>query len=94
MKALAKIFHLLGKPGCKVSDILDEIADVIRSLFTMSEHIDFRGTQDIYFRAEARASEKLDDKYDVNYVKDKFFRNSAEPWLLERLGKAITKRRQ
>lgn len=50
--------------------------------------------QDKYARAEAKSFEKFNDTYDVNYIKDKFRQTSAEPWLLERLGKAITKRRQ
>ena len=50
--------------------------------------------RDRHAKAEATADEKFDDFYDIQHVKHKFGSAKAGSWLLERLGKAITKRRQ
>lgn len=49
--------------------------------------------RDRYARAEASQEDKFNDQFDVAYVHEKFVLRKAEKWLLDRLGKAITKRR-
>jgi hypothetical protein len=50
--------------------------------------------RDRYARAETASKEKFDDQYDIAHVKAKFRQVKAPDWLLLRLGRAITKRRQ
>jgi hypothetical protein len=49
---------------------------------------------DRYAKSEASSRRKLNPSYDIAHVREKFKDARPEEWLIERLGKAITKRRQ
>lgn len=78
---------------CKQSWWIASISDTISRLFKFSTLLAKSTTRDRYVRAEAVTIDKLDDHFDVAHTKAKFAGCKAEDWLLERLGKAITKRR-
>ena len=70
------------------------MTDAVSRLFKLSKLLGKYTTRDRHAKAEVARDAKLDDFYDIAHVKNKFEDATAEPWLLERLGRAITKRRQ
>lgn len=79
---------------CEVTRLCDGISDDISHLFRVASLIGKSIARDRYARAETASEEKFDDRYDVAHVKTKFQQSKAPGWLLDRLGQAITKRRQ
>ena len=78
----------------RISHTCQKIAEDIGHLFRVAALIDKSIARDRYARAETASKEKFDDQYDIAHVKAKFRQGTAPDWLLLRLGRAITKRRQ
>ncbi|KAK0798267.1 hypothetical protein LTR75_009566 [Friedmanniomyces endolithicus] len=92
--ALLELFDLPDEGGCQILAICDAVADTVGRLIKISMLTGRSVARDRYARAEASAADRFNDSYDVGHVKEKFKHGQEHPWLLERLGKAITKRRQ
>jgi hypothetical protein len=78
----------------RISHTCHKIAEDISYLFRVAALIGKSIARDRYARAESASKEKFDDQYDIAHVKAKFRQGKASDWLLLRLGRAITKRRQ
>lgn len=80
----------------EIQEIFESIADSINSLFRFSIIIRNNTNRDRYAKAAIAAAGSLyDDKYDTNHVREKFpALEKGKEWLIARLGKAITTRRQ
>ena len=84
----------IGDDGYQISEVCTSIADDVGRLMKIGMLIGKSTARDRYARALASAREKFEHIYDVGHVIEKFQGSTAQPWLLERLGKAITMRRQ
>jgi len=75
---------------------LEQLVQAIKngnaSLMKLSMIIRNSPTRDDYLKAASRYS--FESRYDIGHVKEKHGSRGANDWLLERLGKAITRRRQ
>jgi hypothetical protein len=78
----------------RISHTCHKVAEDIGHLFRVAALIGKSIARDRYARAETASKEKFDDQYDIAHVKAKFRQGKAPDWLLLRLGRAITKRRQ
>lgn len=81
----------------EIHEIFMSIEDSINSLFRLSIIIRNNTNRDRYAKATAAAvSTPFDDFYDRNHVQEKFplLMNDGKEWLSQRLGRAITLRRQ
>lgn len=72
------------------------MAETISSLFRLSIIIQRASPRDRFTKALASVKEPFDSSYDIAHVGQKFprLRTDGCRWLMERLGKAITQRRQ
>lgn len=76
------------------SQNVDHVNDIVTRLFKTSALIVSHTSTDRYVRAESR-KEHFTDVCDIAHVRSKFTsKDGCNDWLLIRLGKAITKRRQ
>ena len=80
----------------EIEELLQSIAETITSLFRISIIIRNATPRDRYVKAAAAVKEPFDERYDIAHVGHKFPKIDAREmqWLKERLGRAITKRRQ
>jgi hypothetical protein len=81
----------------EIKEIFESIADAINNLFRLSMIIRNNTSRDRYAKAAAAAlSVPFDDKFDISHVEHKFpaLKSKGKEWLIVRLGKAITQRRQ
>jgi hypothetical protein len=80
----------------EIQEIFTSIADSISSLFRFSIIIRNNTNRDSYAKANVvAAGSSYDDKYDTNHVREKFpALEKGNEWLITRLGKAITTKRQ
>lgn len=79
-------------PRTELGVLRESIKETVTCLLLLSVHIRRAAKMDRYTRSDAQSS--LDPRYDIDYVRQKFPHAAKKPWLVERLGKAITRRRQ
>ncbi|OCK80068.1 hypothetical protein K432DRAFT_453696, partial [Lepidopterella palustris CBS 459.81] len=72
-------------------ELLESIPDIISSLFKTSIMVRNATPRDRYTKA-ATSMERFNDQFDIAHVAEKF--PKTQKWLQERLGRAITQRRQ
>lgn len=81
----------------EIREIFESIQDAINSLFRYSIIIRNHSNRDRYSKAAAAGiNSPFNDEFDIHHVRHKFpaLRSKKDEWLIERLGKAITQRRQ
>ncbi|TVY37144.1 Exocyst complex component [Lachnellula subtilissima] len=81
----------------EIKEIFESITDAINNLFRLSMIIRNNTSRDRYAKAAAAAlSVPFDDNFDISHVEHKFpaLKSKGKEWLVIRLGKSITKRRQ
>ena len=98
-EALAnELLDLTTSAQCQDSWIMAAISDIIARLFKISMLATKFRARDDYARVEPSKADKFEDQYDImhvtEYVKARSGKAVGEQWLLERLGKAITRRRE
>ena len=76
----------------EIEELLLATNDAITSLFKLS--IAVRNPTPLDRYAKSAAVGLYDDKYDIGHVWEKFPHARRAPWLVDRLGKAITRRRR
>lgn len=84
-------------PISEIQELFQSIIETIGYLFRLSVLIRNSSSRDRYSKALAMASKMpFDDHFDIDHVGNKFprLRQDGMAWLRERLGKAITQRRQ
>ncbi|KAK3698106.1 hypothetical protein LTR37_017064 [Vermiconidia calcicola] len=94
VKLAQEILGLTTSAECQESWIFASLSDAVSRLFRVSKLIGRSTTSDRHAKAETAGDAKFDESYDTAHVKHKFVDAKAESWLLDRLGKANTKRRQ
>lgn len=90
----AEILGLETSPECQEALLSASITDVVARLFRVSKLVVKSTTRDRHAKAETAHDDRLDDSFDILHVREKYGGRGAEAWLVQRLGKAITKRRQ
>ena len=80
------------EPVSELSQLLLAIMEAIASLYKLSIAARNPTPQDRYAKAASLAP--FDASFDVGHVYEKFPHLRSKAWLMERLGKAITKRRE
>jgi hypothetical protein len=81
----------------EVREILDSISDAVKNLLRLSIIVRNNTHRDRYSRAASAAMESpFDEHFDIDHVRHKFpeLEKSNREWLVHRLGKSITQRRQ
>jgi hypothetical protein len=81
----------------EIREIFESIQDAINNLFRYSIIIRNNTNRDRYAKAAAAAiNSPFSDEFDIQHVRHKFptLQSKNHEWLIERLGKAITQRRQ
>ncbi|OQO14048.1 hypothetical protein B0A48_00924 [Cryoendolithus antarcticus] len=78
----------------ELSELILSIGDLITSLMKVSMLVRKATTRDRYIRAIQAGGQPFLPDFDVRHVCDKFPRVRSQQWLYERLGAAITQRRQ
>nr|OQO26600.1 hypothetical protein B0A51_08281 [Rachicladosporium sp. CCFEE 5018] len=78
----------------ELSELILSIGDLITSLMKVSMLVRKATTRDRYIRAIQAGGQPFLPDFDVRHVCDKFPRVRSQQWLYERLGGAITQRRQ
>ncbi|KAK6416297.1 hypothetical protein LTR95_017477, partial [Oleoguttula sp. CCFEE 5521] len=78
----------------ELSELILSVGDLITSLMKVSMLVRKATTRDRYIRATQAADQPFLPEFDVRHVCDKFPRVRSQQWLYERLGAAITQRRQ
>ena len=77
----------------ELDELLSTIGSTNSSLMKLSTVIRNLPLRDDYLKAASRC--KLDPRWDIGYLKEKHgSAKRSSDWLLERLGKSITRRRQ
>jgi pentatricopeptide repeat protein len=84
--------HQLSEAG----ELFRSVKDTITGLFRISIIIRKASPRDRFAKALAARQEPFDDRFDIDYVSHKFPMLNVEnkEWFKERVGKAITQRRQ
>lgn len=89
---------MVPSPAAQTSAICAAISDTVTRLFAISRLIGSATTRDRYARAEMSSEPRLNDQYDIAHVEARHGQaangTTAPQWLIVRLGKAITKRRE
>lgn len=80
------------EPISEISQLLLAIKEAITSLYKLSITIRNPTPCDRY--AKAASSTPIDVSYDIGHVYEKFPQVRSKAWLLEKLGRAITRRRE
>lgn len=80
--------------GPGVAAELDSISNVLTSLFKIAMLVRKAVSRDRYAKAAASKEAPMNDMFDIAHVEHKYPKAKASDWLIARLGKAITKRRQ
>jgi hypothetical protein len=86
-----------GEELSEIREIFESITDAINNLFRLSMIIRNNTGRDRYAKAAAAAQNvPFDDRPDISHVEHKFpaLKSKGKEWLIARLGKAITQRRQ
>jgi hypothetical protein len=78
----------------ELSELSLSVGDVITSLFKVSMLVKKATARDRYAKAASAKEHAFLADFDIRHVADKYPKLRTRPWLLERLGKAITQRRQ
>lgn len=78
----------------ELSELNLSVGDIITSLFKVSMLVKKATTRDRYAKAASAKDAAFLTEFDIRHVVDKYPKLRAQPWLLERLGNAITQRRQ
>ena len=81
----------------EITEIFSSITETINSLFRFSIIIRNNTNRDRYAKATAASlADPIQDYFDINHVREKFpaLEAKGKKWLISRLGKAITQRRQ
>lgn len=78
----------------ELSELNLSVGDIITSLFKVSMLVKKATTRDRYAKAASAKEAAFLTEFDTRHVADKYPKLRTQPWLLERLGKAITQRRQ
>lgn len=78
------------------SELLEEIGDCVTRLFRVSSLIRQAAPTDLFAKALLRNRYRFNDQFDIAHVGEKFpkLASQVSGWLRERLGRAITRRRQ
>lgn len=83
-----------GSGQDELSELFLSTGDVLTSLFKVSMLVKKATTRDRYARAASAKGDPYLVEFDIRHVADKFPKAREQPWLLERLGTAITQRRR
>jgi hypothetical protein len=83
-----------GSGQDELSELFLSTGDVLTSLFKVSMLVKKATTRDRYARAASAKDKPYLVEFDIRHVADKYPKAREQPWLLERLGTAITQRRQ
>jgi hypothetical protein len=78
----------------ELSELTLSVGDIITSLFKVSMLVQKATTRDRYAKAASAKDAAFLAEFDIRHVADKYPKLRAQPWLLKRLGHAITQRRQ
>jgi hypothetical protein len=78
----------------ELSELRLSVGDIITSLFKISMLVKKATKRDRYAKAASAKDDPFLAEFDIRHIADKYPKIRAQPWLLERLGKAITQRRQ
>ncbi|GAB7335512.1 hypothetical protein MBLNU13_g07860t1 [Cladosporium sp. NU13] len=78
----------------ELSELNLSVGDIITSLFKVSMLVKKATTRDRYAKAASAKDAAFLAEFDIRHVADKYPKLRTQPWLLERLGNAITQRRQ
>ncbi|TVY73511.1 E3 ubiquitin-protein ligase RSP5 [Lachnellula suecica] len=81
----------------EIREIFESITDAINNLFRLAMIIRNNTSRDRFAKAAAAAqSIPFDERFDISHVEHKFptLKSERKEWLITRLGKAITQRRQ
>jgi hypothetical protein len=78
----------------ELSELHLSVGDIVTSLFKLSVLVKKATTRDRYAKAASAKDDPFLEDFDVRHVADKYPKVRTQPWLLDRLGKAITQRRQ
>lgn len=78
----------------ELSELNLSVGDIITSLFKVSMLVKKATTRDRYAKAASAKEAAFLAEFDIRHVADKYPKLRTQPWLLERLGNAITQRRQ
>ncbi|KAK3073076.1 hypothetical protein LTR53_005653 [Teratosphaeriaceae sp. CCFEE 6253] len=91
---LLEMADLGTSQDCQESWLVASVADTITRLFKLSHLLAKFTSTDRFTKAESAKLPQLDPLHDVARMQDKFSTCQAPGWLLSRLGRANTKRRQ
>jgi hypothetical protein len=93
---MLQLFGLQTSKGCTASWLSAAIDDALRRLFHLSSLITKSSTRDKFTRSGLKCRLEMYEPYDVQYVREKVgcAGGRAEDFLITRLGKANTSRRQ
>ncbi len=80
------------EPVSELSQLLLAVSEAITSLYKLSIAIRNPTPRDRY--AKAASSTPIDVSYDIGHVYEKYPQIRSKAWLLEKLGRAITRRRE
>lgn len=83
----------LGSPD-ELSELHLSVGDILTSLFKVSMLVKRATKRDRYAKAASATDDPFLAEFDIRHIADKYPKIRMQPWLLERLGKAITQRRQ
>jgi hypothetical protein len=78
----------------ELSELRLSVGDIITSLFKVSMLVKKATKRDRYAKAASAKDDPFLVEFDIRHIADKYPKVRSQPWLLERLGKAITQRRQ
>lgn len=80
----------------EAQDVLEVVQECVRSLLRLSILIRKSTPRSRWDRALQKSREPINEQYDIRHVADKYpkLRAPEQAWLLSRLGRAITQRRQ
>ncbi|KAK5112294.1 hypothetical protein LTR85_011566 [Meristemomyces frigidus] len=84
----------LAEPVSEAHEICLAVSDLITSLLRVSVLLRKATTRDRYAKAAAAGGPSLPTNFDIEHVLHKFPVTAEKQWLAERLGSAITERRQ
>jgi len=78
----------------ELSELNLSVGDIVTSLFKVSMLVKKATTRDRYAKAASAKEAAFLAEFDIRHVADKYPKLRTQPWLLQRLGNAITQRRQ
>ena len=78
-------------PTSELQQLFLAVVEAVTSLLRLSISIRKSAPRDRYARVASLSP--LDPSFDINHVYEKYPRLRSKPWLMERLGRAITRRR-